>query len=106
MLLQIRNREDPNRSAVSDLGLHCLSMSHRRDFRFKWVKAILYKGFINMQCSVLALATLPFVSLAQISNLSLQRTQLFLLRRVKRCYYSFYVSIIFGMTFLKLFVKW
>ena len=24
-------------SAVSDLGLHCLSMSHKKDARFIWV---------------------------------------------------------------------
>ena len=64
MLVRIGNREDHIRSAVSDLGLHCLSVSHKRDFRFKCVEAILYEGFINMQCSVLAWATLPFVSFA------------------------------------------
>ena len=37
------NSEDPDqtpRSAASDLGLHCLSMSILRDTRHKWVNAL------------------------------------------------------------------
>ena len=36
------NSEDPDqmqRSAVSNLGLHCLPMSHKNDARLIWVKA-------------------------------------------------------------------
>ena len=35
------NSEDPDltpHSAVSDLGLHCLAMSHKKDVRLIWVK--------------------------------------------------------------------
>ena len=37
------NSVDPGqttRSAASDLGLHCLSMSHLRDARYKWVNTL------------------------------------------------------------------
>ena len=38
-----KNSGDPDqtpRSAASDLGLHCLSMSHKKDARLIWVKSL------------------------------------------------------------------
>ena len=51
------NSVDPDqtpRSTTSDLGLHCLPMSHLWDARHKWVKAMLLKtiGHICFVCFV------------------------------------------------------
>ena len=43
------NSGDPDQMphyAVSDLGVHCLPISHKKDFRLKWVK--IYESFPNM----------------------------------------------------------
>ena len=40
----LANSEDPDqtpRSVASDLGLHCLSMSHKKDARLIWVNYML-----------------------------------------------------------------
>ena len=42
-IFPLANSEDPYqtlRSAASDLGLHCLPMSQKRDARLIWVKEI------------------------------------------------------------------
>ena len=44
------NREDPDQtphSAASDLGLHCLSMSHLWDARLQWVNDFLQNRIVH-----------------------------------------------------------
>ena len=36
------NSEEPGVYAVSELGLHCLPMSHKKDARLVWVNICLY----------------------------------------------------------------
>ena len=38
--------------AASDLGLHCLHMSHKKDIRLIWVKAIMTEAEDNLLTSV------------------------------------------------------
>ena len=38
IFIQISITNSGNWSGVSDLGLHCLPLSHKKDARLKWVK--------------------------------------------------------------------
>ena len=35
--ISVRNSGDPDQTAASDLVLHCLSMSHKKEARIIWV---------------------------------------------------------------------
>ena len=48
----LANNEDPDqtpRPAASDLGLHCLSMSQKRDARLIWIKYYTIRAVNNKE---------------------------------------------------------
>ena len=58
------NSRDPDqtpRSAVSDLGLHCFSMYHKKDTRLKWV-------YVFQQTSCLVVNQVTVGNFAFLSN--------------------------------------
>ena len=42
------NLDQTPQSAASDLGLHCLPMSHKKDARLIWVNPIAQRGLVTL----------------------------------------------------------